>query len=373
MLRVFSLLISLVAISTSLLANGPLKKPLAFIPSDSVMTWGDDRSDFRATALTVAPDVQTRPVMLKSEDLKRYKKDVAIWEDEILPNLNILGGLGAVGDMSLVLPTTKMVPLAGKLFLQTADASYMEVLERAAYNAFMAILSPGDLNFEKHVTAQATMDLSGMIYAADAEGLYVNFYTNSSTRIKTDRLNFVIDQLTGMPHSNRVKIRLTGLKKGKQPIVLRLRMPSWAYGEMPKCMPFALAGTPENLPKIYVNGREETYQLEKGYLVISRLWNSGDEVYFDFPFHVQQLYVANKGKKVMDKYALQRGPLVYGFERVSVGTVNLNGAKFEEKEEPNAKGHTVVAYEMKSADHKPQVLEAQPVMDGVRSLWIEVK
>ena len=373
MSRILSLLVTFVMMCPCLMANGPLKKPLIFVAADSILVWGDDRSDFRATALQVAPDVQVRQIALNAEDTKKYKKDTDAWQKEILPELNILGGMGAVGDMSLVLPTTKMVPLAGKLFLQTADASYIDVLERVAYNAFMAILSPGDLSFEKHVTAQALMNLSGMVYATDDNGLYVNFYANSSTHIKTEKFDFVIDQLTAMPHSNRVKLRLSGLKKGQQSIVLRFRIPSWAYTRMSKDMPWTLEGTPEKMFPIYVNGREEFYQMENGYLVINRLWNSGDEVYFDFPFDVQHLHAVTKGRVDTEKYALQRGPLVYGFAKASLGGVNLDKATFKESQQPNAYGHSVLISPLDVPDAKMQQLEAQPVMDGVRSLWILVE
>ena len=36
------------------------------------------------------------------------------------------------------------------------------------------------------------------------------------------------------------------------------------------------------MPIIYVNGREEFCTIEKGYAVIRRKWNAGDEVFFDF-------------------------------------------------------------------------------------------
>lgn len=371
MLRIYTLLIAFVAVCSNLTAGGPLKKPLTFIASDSIVVWGDDRCDFRTTALSVAPELKERPVVLKADDAKKFKKNVAAWKKEVLPALNILGSLGEVGDKEQVLPTTQMMAQAGKLFLQTGDAAYLDVVERVSLNALMDLLAPGELSFEKHVAAQAMMNTSGMIYATDAVGLYVNFYINSSTHVKTDSLDFVIDQLTAMPHSGRVKLRIGGMTKGQQPIVLRLRMPFWAYGAMPEQLPFILEGTPEKLPTVYVNGREEFYKMENGYLVINRLWNTGDEVYFDFPFHVQQLYAVTKKNVDKSKFSLQRGPLVYGYTTPLAEKVNLEKMKFTEEVEANKYGHSVIVCEPRQADGKGRRVETQPVMDGVKQLWFQ--
>lgn len=373
MLRIFSLLVVLVMASMDLMAGGPLKKPLTFVESDSIVVWGSDRSDFRATALSVAPELKAQSLTLDEEDIKKYKKIASVWRKEILPSLNILGGLGEIGNQSQVLPTTHMMTEAGKLFLQSGDASYMDVVERTSLNALMAVLSPGELSFEKHIAAQALMNVSGMVYATDDAGLYINFYINNSCRIKTDKLNFVIDQLTAMPHSNRVKLRIEGMKKGQQPIVLRLRMPSWAYGDLSENMKFQLSGTPEKVPVVYVNGREENYPVENGYMIINRLWNSGDEVYFDFPFHMQQLYPAEKCRTNKSKFALQRGPLVYGLSETYTDVLPSDKLEYIEREEPNEFGHSVIIIQNNQTEDKTQKLETQPVMDGVKQLWLNAK
>ena len=373
MLRIYTLLIAFVAVCSHLMAGGPLKKPLTFIASDSIVVWGDDRSDFRTTALSVASELQARPVVLTKDDVKKYKKNVSSWKKDVLPALNILGSLGEVGDKDEVLPTTEMMTQAGKLFLQTADAAYLDVVERVSLNALMVLLAPGELSFEKHVAAQAMMNTSGMIYATDASGLYVNFYINSSTHVKTDNLDFVVDQLTAMPHSGRVKLRIGGMTKGQQPIVLRLRMPSWAYQAVPQQMPFALEGTPDKIPTVYVNGREEFYKMENGYLVINRLWNSGDEVFFDFPFNVQRLHSVKKGEADKGKFSLQRGPLVYGWTEPLTEEVCVEDMKFTEDVEGNRFGHSIINCEVRKTDGKTHLLETQPVMDGVKQLWLNVK
>ena len=370
--RIFFLLITLIVASADVMAGGPLKQPLTFIESDSIIVWGDDRSDFRTTALSAAPELKARHIIVSNDDVKNYKKNVAVWNKELLPQVNILGSLGEIGDKEQLLPTSQMMTQAGKLFLQSADATYLDVVERCALNALMVSLRADEMTFEKHVAAQAMMNVSSMIYATDDVGLFINFYINSSTRIKTDQLNFVIDQLTAMPNSNRVKLRIGGMRKGQQKIVLRLRMPNWAMASAGnEKQHFALEGVPEHLPTVYVNGREEFYHMEHGYLVIDRLWNSGDEVYFDFPFAVRYLYNAPKGKTDYRQVALQRGPLVYGLTEAFDGSLMACETKFIEEDEPNDDAHSMVAATVKVAGDKTQKLEAQPVMDGVKQIWMK--
>ena len=164
-------------------AAGPLKKPLHFVPSDSVIVWGGDRSDIRATALAASPSLKCRETTLSPADMAQAKHTIKSWEKDILPELNPLGGLGEAYDDSRVLELSKMLTLGGKLFLLTADAQYMNVVERASLNALLHMLRPGDMNFEKHTAAQALINASGMFYAYDDEGVFVNLYVNSSTHI----------------------------------------------------------------------------------------------------------------------------------------------------------------------------------------------
>lgn len=352
-------------------AAGPLKKPLHFVPSDSVIVWGGDRSDIRATALAASPSLKCRETTLSPADMAQAKHTIKSWEKDILPELNPLGGLGEAYDDSRVLELSKMLTLGGKLFLLTADAQYMNVVERASLNALLHMLRPGDMNFEKHTAAQALINASGMFYAYDDEGVFVNLYVNSSTHIKTDHHDLVIDQLTSMPHEPRVKLRISGLSKGQHPLKVALRIPDWAMGGLPKEMPFLLEGVPAHMPTIYVNGREETYQMENGYLVIRRKWNSGDEIFFDFPFSTTALRPSRNGKAKGTALTLQRGPLVYGFRQPASDCILPEGQHFKEQEEPSEEGHSIVAATCHNADGSQVLLKAEPVMDGTEYLWLK--
>ena len=355
----------------NLWAGQPLKKALTFVSSDSIVVWGDDRSDYRTTALGVAAELKARPICVEQEvDNKQLKRVQKQWEQEVLPSLHLSGGVAdEQGDISVV-PTSALIMEAGKLFLQTADAQYIDAIERTALNALMAVAVPGELSFEKHIAAQALMNTSGMVYATDDEGLFVNLFINSSTHIKTGKFDFVIDQLTAMPHEGRVKLRISGLKKGLAPIQLRVRMPNWCCGAFPESYHFGLEGTPDKYPLVYVNGREEQYPVVNGYLVINRQWNSGDEVFFDFPFKVQYLHPKVSRRFNTEVVALQRGPLIYGFLQPTEHFSYDKKKTVTENVAPNNFGHTTLSVPVTLSDGKEQVKMAEPLMDGGKYMWM---
>ena len=353
-------------------ADSRLEEPLTFVSADSVVVWGEDRSDYRTTALSVAAQLQVRPVQVERVVKKQLQKDRTHWQKELLPSLNLSGAVADELGGIAVVPTAAMILQAGKLYLQTADAQYMDAVERAALNALMSVAVPGDLSFEKHIAAQALMNTSGMVYATDAEGVYVNLYINSSTHIQTEQLDFVLDQLTAMPHEGRVKLRMGGLKSGLQPIKVRLRMPNWACGTLPDACHFGILENTQTVPAIYVNGREEHYPVVNGYLVIDRKWNSGDEVYFDFPFKVQHLYPRQQEYFNTNVVALQRGPLLYGFMQPTEGFSYTPKDVVSENLEPNGYGHTTVSVPVTMFDTQKKVQIAEPLMDGAKYIWMNV-
>ena len=118
----------------------------------------------------------------------------------------------------------------------------------------------------------------------------------------------VVDQLTAMPYDGRVKIRLSGLCHGGYPLTVRVRVPMWAAGLDDVSLWDGWLRSPALPYVVYVNGREWfDAKIERGYVVIRRKWNSGDEVLFDLP--VQSRWVDLPGES--HTKALRRGPLFY--------------------------------------------------------------
>lgn len=141
-------------------------------------------------------------------------------------------------------------------------------------------------------------------YATDDEGVYINLFSNSTARITTGGFRMVIDQITSMPYQNRVVVRVMHCSADR-PLKIRVRLPMWAAG---RCLSDRYRQlNPEQLPEMYVNGHATAYEVEKGYAVIQRKWNNGDEIYWDF--NLAPRMVAQEGRT--GSVAVQWGPLVY--------------------------------------------------------------
>lgn len=355
-------------LSSAFGASHATSEPLDYVEADSLVIWGCEESDFRVIAMQADPHVRTRPLHAKTTDAASLPTWQKQWQ-QLLPSTDALGRVVETEQTSSVVPTCNSVKLAGKLFLHTRDVQYMDAIERAAYHTFMPLArQEGPLHFEKRMAAQSLMDIMGMMYATDSLGVYVNFYRNSSSHIRTSDFDVVIDQLTEMPHGRRVKLRMGGRIKGQQPLVLRLRMPYWCYGNLPIGQPYVLSGVPDKLPVVYVNGREAFYKMEKGYLVINRKWNRGDEVFFDFPFEPQRLQL-RQAPAAETLFTVQYGPLLYGTATGGFAGELLPGKHVTLLEDTNRYGHSLLGATVKQPDGKTKAIKLEPVAVGAACCW----
>lgn len=321
-LKRYTLLIILLSACILSTAQKRLKTPLAFVPADSVVLWGESYNDLRGMALRVNKTLQARAVKPVG---KAYKKALKAWKEETLPTATLTGACEK-GLSERMLRNALLIEQAGGLFLESADSRFMDLSERVLWGDLMReVISPSPVSFEKHTASQALVDATGMIYATSGEDLWVNLFTNSTTHVLSDELNIIVDQMTGMPLEGRVKIRLTGYSRGRFHVRLHVRIPGWAVGHFEPKEKYAFsndakvdgvetgAASPRTkTPKFYINGRESlTSVVENGYFVIDRTWNSGDEVMVEFPMLPYFVKEVGKGSASVAACHLFRGVLEY--------------------------------------------------------------
>lgn len=355
-------------------AQERLERPLAFVNADSTVVWGGGKPDFRATALAADATLTSQPVRLPDDAARRFKADARRWREELLPRLNLVGGLDDANRSGQTEGATQVVGAAAPLLLQTADAQYADAIERAVFNALCAEASaPGPMSFDKHVAAQTLMDAAGMLYATDAEGVYVNLYLNSSTHIVTSDFDFILDQMTAMPFDGLVKLRLTGLGPGRHRLKLRFRIPSWALRRACPTGGYTLSEAERPVPQIYVNGKEPL-QLEfvNGYAVVDREWITGDEVYFVLP--VQPVWAMRPASAAAQPAArvLLCGLLVYAPSDASAGARCPAEVRLQPAPELNSQGNPVLEVHAAGADSAAVALTLEPYMDVAGPVWLEV-
>jgi len=266
-------------------SQGIRREPLRYVPADSVVFLDRDKTNFALSALVVDTALRAYPYRLYDRAQvpeaagKRFAAD------------DFYGLAARIDHLAALLPWT-------------ADSRPVDTIEYDLYNIVLPLLNRP--SFERHPAAQVLRSAAALVYMTDDEGLYVNLFANAFARIKTETLDFTVDQITGMPFHPHVRFRL-GRLPSLTPLAVRVRVPAWQRTPL----------------TVYVNGHEVECPVENGYLVVRRRWNSGDELFFDFDLSPRRLPPPR---------LLRRGPLLYVADAPAEGPVS-------EADEENAAGH----------------------------------
>lgn len=359
-------------------AQKRLAVPLTYVPADSVVTWVGGVSEPRSTALALDPSLRERPLG-EAPGRKAFGRLVRHWDDAVAPRLNLLGGLGPE-DAPQVTASAAVLDEAAELLRLTADARYADALERGLFNLMGGTAAaPGDMTLEKHVAAQALVDGMGRMLATAAGSLYVNFYVNSTTHVRLDGYDCVVDILTALPSEGRVRVRLSGFAGHPRHICLCLRLPGWAVGRTAPSEGYAAEeGGEWPQPEVRVNGRELlSSEVAAGYFVIDREWNSGDEALIELPMEVQRLRRVEGGREVRGAVALQRGPLVYALSADHAGCYLSGNEIFAPQADYGEQGEVVLSGHLRRDAGTPAdsvapavSVMAVPYMTAPRTVWI---
>lgn len=296
--------IILLLVATPLSVKAQRQSDVHFIPADSVVAWGGGEADWRGMATSLFPDVKEKAFVPASSPKKLLKH----WTKQTRPALGILGLNAATAD-GRVEADAALVDEAAQLFVATGRGDGFEAMERAVHGRLLHLVQPSvGRSYAGRVAAQALATATGRVYAVDNEGLWVNLFLNNTVRMEVAGTQVVVDQITAMPYDGRVKIRLSGLRHGGYPLTVRVRVPMWAASLEDVGLWDDWLRSPSLPYVVYVNGREWfDVKVDRGYVVIRREWNSGDEVLFDLP--VQPRWVGISGEP--HAKALRRGPLFY--------------------------------------------------------------
>jgi DUF1680 family protein len=195
----------------------------------------------------------------------------------------------------------------------TGDGRYVDGLERALYNTFLAGRSIDGLRmYYNNPTSRRARggrfgidccatnmvrlvpSVPGWQYAVKpGEGVWVHLYAAGTAELPMGR----IVQETAYPWDGAVRLTLT--PNATSDFSLNLRIPAWAAGAAAR-----------------VNGKDVDVRPVRGYLPLRRTWAAGDVVELTLPMPVRRVrdvpeVWANRGR-----VALMRGPLVYCLEEV---------------------------------------------------------
>jgi len=269
-----------------------------------------------------------------------------IWEDIVSRKLYLSGGIGAAGGIEGFGPPYDLPNASGyaetcatiayalwnyRMFLYYGDAKYMDLFERAAYNAFLSgagltgdkYFYPNPLasfgQFERSTwftcaccppnIARFIAELGGFAYGVSGDNIYVNLYGQGTADVNTGGGKVTLDQTTDYPWQGDIKILVSPEKAG--PFTLYIRIPEWAQGNPLPSDLYRYEDGIEEKSVVKVNGEAVPLNIEKGYLPIVRAWNKGDTVEISLPMPIHRLTANHNVKEDVGRVAIERGPIVY--------------------------------------------------------------
>ena len=202
--------------------------------------------------------------------------------------------------------TYNMLRLTKMLYQTSADKDYIDYYERALYNHILSILNPVQGGFvyftpmrsgHYRVYSQPQTSMwccvgtglenparyGEMIYAHEGKDLIVNLFIPSTLTWN----GMTVKQENHFPQENSTQ--LTFAMKKAQQFKLKIRKPWWC-----------------DTANLTIDGKAVESKEQDGYLVIDRLWKSGEKVNIQMPMHLTAMQTPDKKAQ----YSFLYGPIV---------------------------------------------------------------
>jgi hypothetical protein len=294
----------------------------------------------------------------------------AIWRDVVGSKIYLTGGIGArhkgeaFGDAFELPNLTAYAETCAsigsvmwnhRLMLLSGDSRYVDVLEQTLYNGLLSGVSlGGDKYFYTNplesdgifqfnygsAGRQGWFDVSccptnicrffpslpGYVYATAERRIYVNLFIAGRARVETAAGAVEIVQETEYPWSGIVRFALNPSSKVR--LQLLVRVPGWARETILGGSLYSFERPAAREPSMMLNGQAVGIDLQNGYAVIDREWESGDTLELALPMQVRKVLCDPRVSHNRGKAALQRGPVVYCVEgqdaQVSLESLSLS-------------------------------------------------
>ena len=281
-----------------------------------------------------------------------------IWGDLVYDKIYLTGGIGASGgnegfaepfalpNMSAYCETCASIGdifFNQRLFLLHGQSKYIDVLEKTLYNSMLSGVSlsadrffyPNPLESNGQHLRQAWFGcaccpsnvarfvpaIPGYVYAVTDKALYINLFISNEANIILGNRKVNITQKANFPWDGKVEIAVNPETGGR--FILKIRIPGWAMNEALPGGLYKFTDQDAEPIKLMVNGKVTDLKIENGYAVVSRKWESGDKVNFEFPMPVRKVTADERVKEDRDKIAFQRGPVIYCAEWPENNTGNV--------------------------------------------------
>jgi hypothetical protein len=213
-----------------------------------------------------------------------------------------------------------------RMFLVTGEARYVDVLERALYNAVLSGVSldgtdycyvnplrqveplPTPLRWSRtrvpFITSyccppnvlRTIAEVNGFAYSTSNDAVWVNLYGSNALATELHGKPLKLTQTTDYPWDGRVQIAVDECPR--QEFSLKLRIPGWAEPAT-----LRVNGQPASIPCV-----------PGSYAEVRRRWKSGDLVDLNLPMPARLIEANPLVEEVRGQVAIERGPIVYCLE-----------------------------------------------------------
>jgi uncharacterized protein len=301
-----------------------------------------------------------------------YKKAVEnLWENVTYKKTYITGGIGALhkgeafGD-NYELPNKTAynetcaaigsVCWNDRLFRQSGDVVFYDVIERTLYNGLISGISLDGTHFfypnpleadgkyefnQGACTRKNWFDCSccptnlirflptvpKYIYAKKGDTLYTNLYISNSSEIELENNEVSVKMETEYPWKGKVTVSITSTKDNET--TLKFRIPGWVRNEPLPGDLYFYENQKETQPKVLIDGESISPEIKNGYLVISKNWKNGGTVEIKFPMEVKLVKSNDKVAENKNKVAIEYGPIVYAIEEID--NKDIDNISFDKK------------------------------------------
>jgi DUF1680 family protein len=281
-------------------------------------------------------------VALETGDLAYYGALASLWDNIVNKKYYLTGGIGSGETSEGFGPDYALRHNAycescsscGMVFFQHAlnrihaDARYADLYEQTLYNALLGSIDLDGRNFyyqnpldERrrrgpwHVCPccvgnipRTLLLLPTWMYARDGDTLYVNLFVGSTFTVRDIAGTDVeMVQTTEYPRNGKVEVTVRPARPTR--FRLCIRSPRRDVSALYHAEPAA-----DGVVSVHLNGDPIQPDSARGYLVLDRVWRTGDRVVLTLPMEPQRVYADPRVGAARGMVALRYGPLVYNLE-----------------------------------------------------------